>query len=311
MPNGTLLCAERTNGWGECSVYSCMGEEMRTLSRHFGSITGVEPLSDTEILISGRDQRTRLWNLEQDFQVAEHQLNGGFAEDWPRGLCISGNDSKAALLHRGITVLSLPTLQVLASSVHANGISRCACFLPDDGELVVGKVNGEIIAYRRSSNYLRPDRNPLFRHAKEVKGVKFLNKRLVLVTAGAEGLVQFTSWTNHATIGSVTVPGERLLSIEISPDGDFMAVGDSDASVSLWDLRVMDVPALFALPFSKATPAHLAAVSAAASDAGLTGGRLAALRYLECVLRHRFRYDIEIDEVWSIKRGDFDIEIEA
>lgn len=311
MASGTLLCAERTNGWGQCAVYYYTGGEMQPLTQHSGSITGIEPISDSEVMISGRDQKTRLWNVNQGVIAAEHEIDDDFDDDWPRGLCVSTKGNKAALLHRGITVLSLPSLQVSASYPYANGISRSACFFPNDGGLVVGKVNGEVTALLQSGDSLRPDRGALYRHAKEVKGVKFLNKRSILVTAGAEGSVQFTSWTNRMQIGSVSVPGQRLTSIEVSPDEDFMAVGDSDASVSLWDLRVMDIPALFALPFSKATPAHLAAVRAAASDAALSEGVSCALQYLECVLEYRFRYDIELDELWSIKRGDFDIEIEG
>jgi hypothetical protein len=34
-----------------------------------------------------------------------------------------------------------------------------------------------------------------------------------------------------------------------------MAIGDSDASMSLWDLRALDVPTLFARPLVKAVSA--------------------------------------------------------
>jgi hypothetical protein len=88
-----------------------------------------------------------------------------------------------------------------------------------------------------------------------------------------------------------------------------MAVGDSDASMSLWDLRVLDVPALFTRPFAQAWPAHLPAVVALTDDASLPPRVGEALRFIECVLRHRFRYDIEIDELPEIQMGEFDIEI--
>jgi hypothetical protein len=32
---------------------------------------------------------------------------------------------------------------------------------------------------------------------------------------------------------------------------------------------------------------------------------------MECVLRHRFRYDVEIDALLTIRAGEFEIEIEA
>jgi len=90
-----------------------------------------------------------------------------------------------------------------------------------------------------------------------------------------------------------------------------MAVGDSDASMSLWDLRVLDVPMLFARPLAQAVPVHLAAVGALADGANLHPQVQRALKFLGCLLRHRFRYDIEIDEVPVIQAGEFDIEIEG
>jgi len=36
-----------------------------------------------------------------------------------------------------------------------------------------------------------------------------------------------------------------------------------------------------------------------------------ALLFVRSVLQHRFRYDVEVDEVPAIRTGDFDIEIEG
>jgi hypothetical protein len=34
-----------------------------------------------------------------------------------------------------------------------------------------------------------------------------------------------------------------------------------------------------------------------------------ALRFIQGVLQHRFRYDVEVDEVPTIQAGEFDIEV--
>jgi hypothetical protein len=89
-----------------------------------------------------------------------------------------------------------------------------------------------------------------------------------------------------------------------------MAVGDSDASMSLWDLRVLDVPMLLARPLARSVPTHLVTINALTSGTDLHPRVRHALKFIECVLRFRFRYEIEIDEVATIKKGEFDIEVE-
>jgi hypothetical protein len=56
---------------------------------------------------------------------------------------------------------------------------------------------------------------------------------------------------------------------------------------------------------------HLAAISALVSYGDLPVPVQHAVRFMEGVLRHRFRYDVEIDELPTIRTGEFDIEIEA
>jgi len=89
-----------------------------------------------------------------------------------------------------------------------------------------------------------------------------------------------------------------------------MALGDSDASLSLWDLRVLDVPILLEAPLARSTPNQLAALDLLIERGGLPQRIRNTLSLLERLLRHRFRFDIEISEVQSIKAGEYDIEIE-
>jgi hypothetical protein len=90
-----------------------------------------------------------------------------------------------------------------------------------------------------------------------------------------------------------------------------MALGDSDASMSLWDLRALDIPRLLDLPLAHMVPTHLAAISALANYGAFPSPVQHALQFMECVLRHRFRYDVEVDELLTIRAGEFDIEIEG
>jgi hypothetical protein len=148
------------------------------------------------------------------------------------------------------------------------------------------------------------------RHMDQIQGIEMLVPRSIIVSADAAGEVRFTGWANRASLGKIHAPGERLTSLHISPDGSFMALGDSDASLSLWDLRVLDVPALLEAPLARSTPNQLAALDLLIEAGGLPQRIHNSLALLERLLRHRFRFDIEISEVQGIKAGEYDIEIE-
>ena len=91
-----------------------------------------------------------------------------------------------------------------------------------------------------------------------------------------------------------------------------MAVGDSDASFTLWDLRVGELDKLFEQPLAQAKLVHLAALNTVLEDRlELPGTLKAALSFMQAALRFRFRHDIELGEAPSIQFGDFDIEIEG
>jgi hypothetical protein len=132
-----------------------------------------------------------------------------------------------------------------------------------------------------------------------------------VLTAAADGTLVFTAWANRAVLGRLRAEGGRLTSLHVAPGGDFMAVGDSDSAMSLWDLRVLEVPLLLSRPFATALPVHLAAVAALLGDGGVPAEVGQALRFVQCVLEHRFRYDIELDELPAIRAGEFDIEVEG
>ena len=56
---------------------------------------------------------------------------------------------------------------------------------------------------------------------------------------------------------------------------------------------------------------HVNLQARAEDQPGLPPGVGPALRYLRAALEHRFRYDVEVDEVVTIQAGEFDIEVEG
>ncbi len=301
-PDGTLLCAERTNTYSPCAIHAWRDGQRFRIGQHDASVTAVEPAGHSLAFSTGRDHRVTLWDLE-----ARRKVREAIFGDWARAARVSLDRQQAAILHRGAMLVSLPQLEVVAERAAGRSVSNCVAFAPEGETLIVGKLNGKVFVYERKGQRLRQEAVPLARHGRRAQDVEVLPNSPVVITAGSDGLVQFTSWTRRDVLGSVRVPGERLMSLKISPDGAFMAIGDSDASMSLWDLRVMS---FFMDPLAQATPAHLSLAKSLVKDVDLDAPVQHALKFAECVLRHRFRYEIEIGEAPTIKAGEFDIEIE-
>lgn len=99
--------------------------------------------------------------------------------------------------------------------------------------------------------------------------------------------------------------------MHVSPDESFMAVGSSEAQLSLWDLRTLGVQGLLLRPFAEATVSILPILGILSESQELSSRARLALKYTECALRHRFRFDIELGEAPTIMMGEFDIEIEG
>ncbi|MCP4426529.1 MAG: hypothetical protein GY803_18710, partial [Chloroflexi bacterium] len=123
--------------------------------------------------------------------------------------------------------------------------------------------------------------------------------------------IRVTAWPGLAPLGELHAPGKNLTSLHISPDGAFMATGDSDASMSLWDLRPLLGRYLVTRPLAALTPADATTINLLAAAEHLPHPTRQALKYVARVLQHRFRYDIEVADAHTILAGEFDIEIEG
>jgi WD40 repeat protein len=324
-----LVCAERTSSASEpCSLYTWTGNQLVRLGEHIGSITNLEAVGENQVLSTGRDHKATLWDLSADGAAspdgaasnrtspdgaASHKFS-----NWARAACVSANGERVALLHgRGVTFASLPELQVISQvSTGLLGVARSAVFAPDEEALLVGKYTGGLgLCQRKGLNWLAMGALPgsLSEITGYVQGLATVPSRNLSLAATTDGLIRFIDWANDSQLlGRVEAPGERLTSLTVSPDGAFMAVGDSDASFTLWDLRVLELNRLFDQPLSQARPVQLAALTAVLeSGVELPTSLKLILRFAEITLRHRFRYAIELaDELPLIQAGEFDIEIE-
>ncbi|MDD5369012.1 MAG: hypothetical protein PHQ40_08005 [Anaerolineaceae bacterium] len=314
--NGDLFAGERSLTSTPCGIYLWSNNRLTYFGSHRGAVTALIAAGPGRILSTGRDQLVRVWDISSQQVFVEKTFHF-----WPRSVCISAEGHTLALLHKSITLVSLPTLEIQPfspfhfrrshlSETHAS-MAHCALFTPASKRLLVGQNNGQVISYEPRANRLSAGRIPLTQHTGVIQGLAMVSGRSVLVSAGSEGGIHFTDWTSQHTIGRVSVPVERLTTLSLSSNGAFMAVGDSASKLTLWDLRVLDIPLVISRPMGSATLPQLAALDSLLTDPTLPAQLSKTLRYIQVILRHRFQYDIEVSESIAIRSGEFDIIIDG
>lgn len=307
-PQGELIVAERTNNSGLCSVY-VFGDEEFTLSAHQGAVTVLEPAGEW-LLTAGRDSQAFLWDLPRKKQVVAREF-----PFWPRSAAISPDRQYAAFLHDRLNLVHLPDLTLvqgnpflaLRSGNAKPGVAHHAAFSPDGKYLFAGQNNGQVRMYYHTSLTQTPRKAVAAQHSQAVQGLHFLPGHSLLVTAGGEGQVRFIRWPELKQQGAVYTPEGTLTSLNISPNGAFMATGASDSSLDLWDLRVLDIPDLFTQPLAAASHEQISTVLALGAYATLPEPVRNGLLFLRLLLQYRFRYDVQIAEAPAIPFGEFDI----
>lgn len=302
----TLWCAERTRHNETGTLHAWRGKERFSL-RQTEPVTALEPVGESLLLVTRRDGRVFLADAGQEKAVHKERFRF-----WCRSARVRPDGGQAALLHESVTLVGLPGLDRQAHTARGarRGVISCAAFVGPEAALVVGYHHGTAAACVRRGDQLYPESAALVQHEHALRCMEVVAGGTVILTASVDGLVAFTAWANRAPLGRIQAEGKRLTSLHVSPDGAFLALGDSDATMSLWDLRALEAPLLVIQPFARALPIHLAAVNLLAEKEDLPATVRQAMRFVQCVLQHRFRFDIEIVEAATIQRGEFDIEIE-
>lgn len=309
-PRGLLLCAERTNNDAMCSVYAYGPEEAFQLTAHEGTVTALEPVGDDLLLTAGRDSHVFLWDLARKKKISEKKFLF-----WARSAAISPDNTTVALLHDRLSLVRLPELNLVPGNPYLasradgfrKGTAQDAVFSPDGKYLLAGQHNGQVGLYYHNSLPQRPRRAVLTQHSQPVRGIHFLPGHPLVVTAGAEGQMRFIHWPDMRLMGQGFAPEGTLTSLRVSQQGAFMATGTSEATLVLWDLRVLDIPELFAQPLSTASHDQISTVMALGEYQSLPEPVRNGLKFLRTLLQYRFRYDIQIEEAPLIQYGEFDI----
>jgi WD40 repeat protein len=312
-PQGLLIAAERTSTQTECGVYVWDGHESYQLCTHAGTVTAIEPVGETSLLTAGRDSRVALWDL-----ITRKVIKSKDFSFWPRSTSISPDQQYAALLHDKLNLVRLPDLSPIPGYAFLPpraegfklGVAQYAAFSPDGKFLLAGQYNGQVGLYYHTSLPQRPRKVVLTRHSQAVRGIHFLSGHPYVVTAGSEGQVRFFRWPEMSLQGTAYSPEGKLTSLKTSQQGAFMATGTSEASLMLWDLRVLDIPELFSLPLATATHEQVTNTLALSEYHSLPESVRNGLRFLRLLLQYRFRFDIQIEDAPIIRYGEFDILLE-
>ena len=89
-----------------------------------------------------------------------------------------------------------------------------------------------------------------------------------------------------------------------------MASGTDDSTMQLWDLRIHDLLDLIERPLSTAKPSHLSAAASLLRSPEIPQRLKQTLKLTQSLLQRRFRFDIQVDDLYQIQPGEFDIILE-
>jgi len=314
-PGGILLCAERAAvNTDLCRLYTWDGAGLCPLGAHIGSITALEPVGSQRALSAGKDEMVYLWDLSSRKQVSQKDLHF-----WPRSARVSPDGSEAVLLDRTVAFISLPDLNFLKKAGYStrsrqanqHGVASVAIYFQGSRGLILGRSTGQAIVFTPIGDQSTVvDRVPLANEWSEVRCVDFLERHGLIVLAFAQGEIQYYRWPEKVLVARVKTGGKRLTSLSVSTDGAFMASGDSDASLCLWDFQALDLSDLAQKPLSLLASREFAAVHSLHTRADLPTEVRACARYIQTVIHHRTRFDIQLDELRTVRAGEFDIMIE-
>jgi WD40 repeat protein len=310
LPDGQMVCAERTNGTSECNLIGFDGQEPYRFGMHAASVTVLHPLPDGTLLTAGRDQKIRLWQMAKRNIIGELDV-----ADWPRCAAVSPDGRLAAFMGEHVNLVELPGLQPLIglppiSTKGARipaGVARCACFALEGSDLLTGQMNGQVVHYMDVNALQRRRKRRLALHNGAAVGICFLPQHSLVITAGSEGELLFIQWPSGEVHSQIKTPLSNLTSLEISKHGEFMATGSAENAFVLWDLRTQDLPTVMALPLGRFQPENLAAVESLVQVKEIPEAVRNAMHYLQAILQHRYRFDIQIAEIQRIRPGEFDI----
>lgn len=317
-PENLLICGERpANETAPGNIYIWDGAELQQLGQHSRAVTALTALPKDRLLSAGREGSVIMWDLATRGRL--HEVTP-FADNWVRAI-VSSNNTAIMLSKRARVYRTAFLENVDFQQYNLEGTATCAILTPPDDQnkqfLITGRYKGGLISHNLTETNQLDSLNGRTGDLawntpvdSPVQGLAILPHSKYLVVGSANGVIAITDLARYRPVGRLEIPGQRITALGVSVDGYTLATGSADASFSLWDLRPLELRQLYTLPLSQATTTHLIAIKIAedARQDWLPEVKN-SLRYIDTVLRQRFRYDIEIELLPEIRAGEFDIEL--
>jgi WD40 repeat protein len=315
-PAGSLVSADRSTNDQPSLINQWESGGPIQIGSHTGPVTSLF-LTDSLCITTGRDRRVAVWDTQTRKIREEANL-----DHWPRSAAFSSSSKSLLALGESFTILTIPGLaatRYYARSTKSGirySVNRCAAFSPDGESAFLGQFNGQVIQYTHLHSTMGARRRLVTDQEKEIVAIRFIPEHQAFLVADVSGKVHFFQWPELSPEKSIQVPCDRLSSLEISPQGDFLAVGTGQSEFLFWDLRAMTLPEIFSIPLGKITPRQFENVLGLL-EPSLPGAHelpqpiTNTLNLICILLQHRFQYDIRIEDLPVLKPGEFDIMVEG
>ncbi len=306
-----LVCGQRSNQNALCSIYAWENDQSYLLGSHIGMVSSLIPVDESQVFSTGHDGKAVLWDL-----TGRRALSTIDLPFWARSSAVSPDRRMVALAYESLAIASLPDITLLPHSMANSqnsgvraGPARKITFTPGGDGILVGQFNGQIVYYEVKEDHRLLRKKLVMDHHQPVVGLQFIPNHAILVSSSPAGHVCLTAWPSQEKIGEV-ITGLAITSQQISADGSFMALGTRDSKIILWDLRVHDLPSLYATPLAHITPGQSAAISSLLEERDLAPALQNTLSLFMALIQQRFQFNIEIEEAPVIRKGEFDIIID-
>ncbi|MEU6039048.1 hypothetical protein ABZ801_26930 [Actinomadura sp. NPDC047616] len=309
--NGAFVAGERTNGPDRvCRIVRCAHGDRHTLHETRGSVTSLALTSDEGAFAAGTRSGHLVMGAPSAGPVTAQPVTrlGLREDDWPRSLAAHRPSGRLAVLGRRLVLAGATAQQVLARGTTGQVIVR-AEFTDEDTLVCVGNT-GVVRQLHRRAGSLHEKARTSVDAAGPLGGLGSTPELDRVIVADRRGALHFLEARTLKTGRKYSSRRrEPATSMNLSPSGEFLAVGYGSGSTDLYDLRIGQVPEIARQPLVNLVPRHLGVIGGALASPDLQEGPKELLTLLHACLEHRFRFDIEIGDAVTLSAGEYDISL--